>query len=156
MLQSYKKTLTPNPSIPIFSSAMHKGAGLGADIYLIIYRRRRIRFAIRWWSRLGENGIPCCLFLHQTTTMVPLEPAVTSCISSVSCIKPQPSASLFRKMVSCISSVSYIKPQLLSSPVNIPYSCISSVSYIKPQPINNTAVCSVCCISSVSYIKPQL
>lgn len=69
---------------------MHKGAGLGADIYLIIYRRRRIRFAIRWWSRLGENGISCCLFLHQTTTIRILLNLFVSCISSVSYIKPQP------------------------------------------------------------------
>ena len=50
-------------------------------------------------------------FLHQTTTAYVLAQLSTSCISSVSYIKPQ---QLRRDAVchrSCISSVSYIKPQ---------------------------------------------
>lgn len=114
---------------------MHKGAGLGADIYLIIYRRRRIRFAIRWWSRLGENGILCCLFLHQTTTRRRNRTIRLSCMSFVSYIKPQLLYIIAFIVVCCISSVSYIKPQPNPGSTIKEQRCISFVSYIKPQPI---------------------
>ena len=129
---------------------------MGADIYLIIYRRRRIRFAIRCWSRLGENGISCCLFLHQTTTRRRNRTIRLSCISFVSYIKPQPLLTMLIITPRCISFVSYIKPQQKRTSIQTMACCISFVSYIKPQLSNHRFPTNHSCISFVSYIKPQL
>ena len=72
-------------------------------------------------------------FLHQTTTGHAISLVLSSCISSVSYIKPQQGYSATYTCVGCISSVSYIKPQLVGGAVGSLIGCISSVSYIKPQ-----------------------
>ena len=134
MLQSYKKTLTSNPSIPIFSSAMHKGAGLGADIYLIIYIGG-VASAFPSaggvaWGRMASRVV--CSYIKPQHDWVLLF-ALNRCISSVSYIKPQHDWVLLFALNRCISSVSYIKPQLAWSSISWRWCCISSVSYIKPQ-----------------------
>ena len=138
----------------LFQCPQRGGIGRGYMPYYI-YRRRHIRFAIRWWSRLGENGISCCLFLHQTTTMVPLEPAVTSCISSVSYIKPQ-----LIQWIEPDEEVVY-RPFPTSNHNPLKKMVISNELYIV-RFLHQTTTISLCiaryesCISSVSYIKPQL
>ena len=91
---------------------MHKGAGLGADIYLIIY-------------------------IGGVTSALPSAGGVAwgRMASRVVCsyIKPQLPDALGEVATRCISSVSYIKPQLLFDVVADNAGCISSVSYIKPQ-----------------------
>ena len=61
---------------------------------------------------LGSLQLYIVRFLHQTTTILAHGPLSTSCISSVSYIKPQLTLPLLIKFRGCISSVSYIKPQL--------------------------------------------
>ena len=94
-------------------------------------------------------------FLHQTTTTPTCTVIATSCISSVSYIKPQLVNHIAFAWLGCISSVSYIKPQLFRVKVLFPTCCISSVSYIKPQLPSSCTPNKCSCISSVSYIKPQ-
>ena len=61
---------------------------------------------------MGENGIPCCLFLHQTTTILHgyLKSLWLYIVRFLHQTTTVPRMRIFS--VSCISSVSYIKPQL--------------------------------------------
>ena len=106
------KNIDPQSLNPHFFFCHAQGGGIGRGyIPYYIYRRRRIRFAIRWWSRLGENGISCCLFLHQTTTILhgylkSLWLYIVRFLHQTTTI-----ASHGKVHACCISSVSYIKPQ---------------------------------------------
>ena len=102
--------MTSNPSIPIFSSAMHKGAGLGADIYLIIYIGG-VASALPSaggvaWGRMASRVV--CSYIKPQHSW---EPIFTWSSSFVSYIKPQRVIELSGSHDGCISSVSYIKPQ---------------------------------------------
>ena len=50
-------------------------------------------------------------FLHQTATLFVSANAAARCISYLSYIKPQPTATIFAISLCCISYLSYIKPQ---------------------------------------------
>ena len=157
---------------------MHKGAGLGADIYLIIYRRRRIRFAIRWWSRLGENGISCCLFLHQTTTSVSIglssmrlyivrflhqtttqdqDELLSSSLYIVRFLHQTTTSIRCMMLVNMLYIVRFLHQTTTDKDyIKATNGCISFVSYIKPQQLHRASRIINSCISFVSYIKPQL
>ena len=87
-------------------------------------------------------------FLHQTTTLNKKYKIMTSCISSVSYIKPQLLATFFFFRSCCISSVSYIKPQQSDR-----ISTVTGVVY-RPFPTSNHNCACVCCKALPVVYRP--